>query len=114
MTLSGTTGASINVSGTPIAAGPYAYSISVTGLTTRQVCGTYSGNIIPAVTSLTLNCTPTPGPTQVGVAYSATCTASGGSAPHNWSISSSCARAIAAESASVTGSSSVGADNAAR
>src|SRR5579862_7961688 len=36
---------------------------------------------------LSVSCTPTSGPTQVGVPYSATCTASDGIAPYTWSIS---------------------------
>jgi hypothetical protein len=36
---------------------------------------------------LSVSCTPTTGPTEVGVAYSATCTASDGIAPYSWSIS---------------------------
>jgi hypothetical protein len=36
---------------------------------------------------LTLTCSPATGPTQVGVAYSAGCTASGGITPYQWSIS---------------------------
>ncbi len=35
---------------------------------------------------LAISCVPTTGPTQVGLPYSATCTASGGAAPYNWSI----------------------------
>lgn len=37
---------------------------------------------------LMISCAPTTGPTQAGVMYSATCTASGGIAPYSWSISS--------------------------
>lgn len=36
---------------------------------------------------LSVSCTPTTGPTQAGVAYSASCTASGGIAPYSWAIS---------------------------
>ena len=89
LTLSGTTGTSISVSGTPSVGGPYAYAIKVTDSTTptaQTASQSYSGTVAPAVTTLTLNCTPTTGPTQVGVAYSATCTASGGTAPYNWSV----------------------------
>jgi len=35
---------------------------------------------------LSVSCSPTTGPTTAGVAYSATCTASGGIAPYSWSI----------------------------
>ncbi len=42
--------------------------------------------IASAQTPLAISCVPTTGPTQVGLPYSATCTASGGAAPYNWSI----------------------------
>lgn len=45
----------------------------------------------PSVASaqvLSLSCIPTTGPTEVDMAYSATCTASGGIAPYSWSVSS--------------------------
>src|ERR1019366_5997814 len=74
ITLSGTTGASINVSGTPTTPGAYAYAIKVADSTTptaQTASQNYSGTVnFPA---LILTCTPTTGPTQVGVAYSATC-----------------------------------------
>jgi hypothetical protein len=35
---------------------------------------------------LTISCVPATGPVQVGVPYSATCTATGGIAPYNWAI----------------------------
>lgn len=35
---------------------------------------------------LAVACVPATGPTQVGVPYSATCTAAGGTAPYNWAI----------------------------
>jgi hypothetical protein len=38
------------------------------------------------VNPVTISCVPTTGPTQVGVPYSATCTAAGGTAPYAWSI----------------------------
>ena len=89
VTLSAATGASIKVSGTPTSAGAYAYSVKVTDSTTPTVqtaSQAYSGTVVPA--PLTLGCSPTSGPTQVGVAYSATCTVSGGTAPYNWSVGS--------------------------
>lgn len=39
-----------------------------------------------AQTPLAIACAPLTGPTQVGVLYSATCTASGGTVPYAWSI----------------------------
>src|SRR5450759_475105 len=86
LTLNGNTGTSISVSGTPSVGGPYAYAIKVTDSTTptaQTASRSYSGIV---GTTLTLTCTPTIGPTRVGVAYSATCTASGGTAPYNWSV----------------------------
>ena len=75
------------VSGTPTLAGTYAYSVKVTDSTTPTAQSTsqaYSGTIQP--TALTFGCSPSSGPTAVGVAYSASCTVSGGTAPYNWSI----------------------------
>src|SRR5262249_36535301 len=45
----------------------------------------YSGTISPA--TISVNCTPSSGPAQVGVAYTATCTVSGGTPGYTWSIS---------------------------
>lgn len=47
--------------------------------------------VLPSIASaqiLSVSCTPTAGPTQVGQPYSATCTESEGIAPYSWSISS--------------------------
>src|SRR5437588_626209 len=38
-----------------------------------------------AAGATTLSCTPTSGPVRVGMAYSATCTAAGGTSPYHWS-----------------------------
>ena len=68
-------------------------------VTAGQVGGSYSvtatapgvpGQAVFSLTNIApiphLSCLPTTGPTQVGVAYSATCTASGGTSPYTWSI----------------------------
>jgi uncharacterized protein (TIGR03437 family) len=41
---------------------------------------------VTVYSQLTLNCTPTAGPAQVGVAYSTTCAASGGNNSYLWSL----------------------------
>jgi len=57
-----------------------------------QVVGYYydqsgiSHGFMASPPGLAVGCTPTTGPTQVGTAYSATCTASGGTAPYAWTI----------------------------
>jgi hypothetical protein len=43
---------------------------------------------LTVVAPLTVNCAPASGPADVGAAYSATCTASGGTAPYGWSVGS--------------------------
>ena len=72
-------------SGTPTAAGPYLYGPKLTDYTGTYVTQTYSGDV--SAGPLTMSCLPTTGPTAVGTPYLATCTASGGTAPYVWSIS---------------------------
>jgi len=68
-------------------AGPYSFTVvatdstPVTPLTGSQP---YSGT---TVNPLTATCTPPTGPVEVGVAYTDTCTASGGTPPYSWSLS---------------------------
>lgn len=59
----------------------------------------------PAVTQLTLSCSPTSGPTMVGTPYTATCTVTGGLAPYAWSISSGTGSLPAGLSLNANGSS---------
>src|SRR5436190_2455851 len=42
----------------------------------------FKGTIAPAATALAFTCNPSTGPVKVGVAYSATCTITGGTAPY--------------------------------
>ena len=90
VSLGGFTGSSASVSGTPSSAGVYSYTVKVTDSSSPLQTGSqnYSGTIAPAANTLTFSCTPATGPTQVGVAYSATCNVSGGTAPYTWSIGS--------------------------
>jgi uncharacterized protein (TIGR03437 family) len=88
---SGTTGSSINISGTPSATGPYSYTVKVVDSSpTPQVqTQSYSGTITlppPAITSLTCS-GGSNGPSTAGVRYADTCTAPNGTAPFLWSIS---------------------------
>lgn len=78
-------GSTAQFTGTPTTAGPYLFGPQLTDYTGASVTYTYSGTI--SAGPLTLSCLPTTGPTQVGTPYTATCTASGGSPPYTWSIS---------------------------
>lgn len=71
--------------GTPTAAGAYSYTVTVVDSSpqTRSQTQTYSGTILPG---LTLNCSPASGPATPGTPYSATCTASEGTAPYTWVV----------------------------
>jgi len=73
------------VSGSPSGTGAYGYSIQVmdSAPTPQSKTQAYSGTIASA---LTLSCTNSSAPTEVGVAYSNTCSAVNGIAPYNWSI----------------------------
>jgi hypothetical protein len=90
LSLSSSTGPTVTISGTPGSVGAYRYSVILTDSSSppHTASQSYSGTIIAApspVPSLTINCTPSTGPTAVGKAYSAKCTASGGTLPYNWS-----------------------------
>src|SRR5205085_6984492 len=60
--------------------GPQAVTVTTSGGTSNSV----SFTVNPSV--LVMNCTPTSGPLQVAISYSATCTATGGSSPYNWAV----------------------------
>ena len=72
------------ISGTPQAPGMFSFTATVTDSAPNTASQALS---IAIGTLLSMGCLPTTGPTQVGVAYSATCSASGGLAPFAWSIS---------------------------
>ncbi len=74
------------VFGTPSVNGAYSYTVQVadSATTIKTASQVFSGTI---AAGLTMNCTPTTGPTEVGVAYTTTCTVSvPGSGTHNWTI----------------------------
>src|SRR5207253_1159887 len=84
--LSATTGAIVTIGGTPTATGSYNYQVQVTDSSAPPQTAppqTYTGTILP--TGLTFSCTPTTTRLCVGLAYSATCTAAGGTAVYHWS-----------------------------
>src|SRR5207249_3717059 len=83
LTLSSSTGTTVTISGTPTTPGQYSYTVTVfdSNSPVQSASQGYSGTITSV---LTLNCSPLTGPTQVGVAYSATCTASGGTPGYTW------------------------------
>jgi uncharacterized protein (TIGR03437 family) len=62
--------------------GTVAVTVSSGNITTAAVNFTINSNTPP----LTINCSPTTGPAAEGVTYLATCTASGGTPPYNWTI----------------------------
>lgn len=72
------------ISGTPQATGMFSFTATVTDNAENTSSQQLS---ITIATLLGIACVPTTGPTQVGVAYSATCSASGGLASFAWSIS---------------------------
>jgi large repetitive protein len=64
--------------------GTVAVTVTSGNVTTSPVNFTINSNTAP----LTINCLPATGPAAEGVTYLATCTASGGTTPYNWSIAS--------------------------
>jgi len=75
------------LSGTPTQAGAYNFTLRAADSFASTGGQVFSGTISPAgPLPLTITCTPSTGPTQVGVAYSSTCTASGGTAPYTYSL----------------------------
>ena len=78
---------SIVVNATTLAASSTPYQGSLLVQCTNVPCIAQSVPVSLTVYSkLTLNCTPTAGPAQVGTAYSTTCNASGGNNSYSWSI----------------------------
>ncbi len=68
-------------------AGPYSFTVVATDSTpVLHLTGTqsYSGTTVDA---LTVSCTLATGPLEVGVLYTNTCTAGGGTPPYAWSVS---------------------------
>ena len=77
-----------NITGTLVdPAGPYSFTVTATDTVPPNGTGiqSYSGTTVDQF--LTVGCVPATGPVEVGVAYSSTCTAAGGTPPYNWSIS---------------------------
>jgi uncharacterized repeat protein (TIGR01451 family) len=94
ISLNPTTGNITSVAGTPTTPGTYSYTVRVTDSATDSsgapahqtaTAPPFTGIVLAAIT---INCTPTLGPTEVGVNYLSTCTVGGGTAPYTWSVSS--------------------------
>ncbi len=82
-------GSTATISGTPTGAGGlgYSYIVKVADSLSASDTQSYSGVMTgAAVTQLKISCSPSTGPAAEGVTYLASCTASGGTAPYNWSI----------------------------
>ncbi len=84
-----TSGATVNLTGTPPSPPPSSYSVTVTVTdSTSPTKQTKSQTITITVgaPTFTLNC-PAPGPATAGTAYSTSCTASGGTPSYSWTYS---------------------------
>ncbi len=88
LALSAPTGVSVSVTGTPTVSGNYDYTVTVTDSLQRSVGQRFTGTILNPPTQLTIACSSSAGPTSPGVSYSATCSASGGTAPYKWTVGS--------------------------
>ena len=62
-------------------------TVTATSIADKNATGSAS-LVLVASAVLSVSCSPSSGPSQPGVAYSASCTASGGTPPFSWSISS--------------------------
>ncbi len=85
------TNTTATISGTPAAsaAGSYSYGVVVTDAQKESLTASYQGTISASGSgggSLSLTCSPTSGPANLGVAYSSTCTASGGAPPYSFVV----------------------------
>ena len=81
-------GNSVTISGTPTALGAYSYTLTATDTasTPQTASVTYSGTVVP---SPSVSCTNTSGPYQTSIAYTTTCTATGGTpgvAGYTWTL----------------------------
>lgn len=63
-------------------AGPYSFTVVATDSTQAAGSQSYSGT----TTDFTVGCTSALGPLEVGVLYTNSCTAAGGTPPYSWSI----------------------------
>jgi hypothetical protein len=75
------------VSGTPTAAGAYSFTVRATDSASQSATQAYSGTVSAPPPPLALSCTPAAGPASMSP-FTATCTASGGTPPYSFSISS--------------------------
>ncbi len=103
VTITVTSGAWLTADADVLAPSPFSVTVNSMGLNASST--PYQGSLlvqcaggVPCIpqnvpvnltvySQLTLNCVPTAGPAQVGVAYSTTCTASGGNNSYLWRIS---------------------------
>ncbi|HTQ55988.1 MAG TPA: putative Ig domain-containing protein [Bryobacteraceae bacterium] len=64
-------------------AGPFSFTVTATDSGSASGSQVYSGTIVDP---LSVHCSSTLGPEEVGVPYSNTCTATGGTPPYTWAI----------------------------
>ncbi|HEY3840703.1 MAG TPA: putative Ig domain-containing protein [Bryobacteraceae bacterium] len=88
LTFAAATATTATITGTPTQAGAYSFGVFPQDATGQHLdkTVTFTGTIAPAAAPLSLSCNPSTGPTQVGVAYSTTCTASGGTPPYAFGL----------------------------
>jgi uncharacterized repeat protein (TIGR01451 family) len=84
LSLSATTGPSTIVSGTPTASGAYNFTVQLTDSLQATATQVYANKIN---LTISVSCTTSSDLLEVGVAYTSTCTVSGGTAPYTWSVS---------------------------
>ncbi len=85
LTLSATTGTSVTISGTPLAAGAASFTLQMADSLSSTSTSAFSGTIQRAPL---FTCTNNNVPAEIGVAYTSTCTLTSGTgtSPYAWSI----------------------------
>lgn len=81
----GGSGATFTIGGSPATPGSYQFLVAVTDANGFASSVSFAGTILAPVT---VSCTPSAGPTNVGKPYSTTCTATGGTSPYRWAVTS--------------------------
>jgi putative Ig domain-containing protein len=101
VTASGTSSATLSVSGTPTAAGPFNVTATLTDTKSHTATYTAAVTISSATNPVTISGT-LPATASVGTAYSGSLTASGGTSPYTWTVSGLPANVTASNTSSAT------------